>query len=157
MAESPENTVVYCLVCVRTRYTYTGYTPYLAQRFRQHNGALVGGARSTTMGGPQQLAFYVSGFGADRRHARQLEWLLHDYNRKRWRTKPEGQWLPGETPVQRRVRQLCAALSRERFTATAPRIADSALMVHWALPEALAASQVLAWPNYIAHMISSGV
>jgi putative endonuclease len=53
--EEPKPWWVYVLQSETTALTYTGATTNLARRMRQHNGELVGGARSTFRGRPWKV------------------------------------------------------------------------------------------------------
>lgn len=52
---------VYLLVNERGR-TYIGSTTNVQRRLRQHNGEIVGGARSTRGKGPWMISTYITGF-----------------------------------------------------------------------------------------------
>jgi predicted GIY-YIG superfamily endonuclease len=68
--------------------TYNGYTVDLKRRLRQHNGALVGGARATKKGGPWEfLAILTSPCWDCISTAMQHEWSIKYPTRKRPRPK----------------------------------------------------------------------
>ena len=113
----------YCCYLLRSstsRRTYVGITNNLPRRLRQHNGELVGGAKSTRAGRPWQVAAFVEGF-EDMSQALMFEWAWR-------RSKPRGGYLTG------RRRKLREVLNRERWTARAPVAAGIPLRVHW-LPD----------------------
>lgn len=95
----------------RIRGTYVGITTDLARRLRQHNGELVGGAKSTTRRShlSWSVAVEVRNFPDDR-SARQLEWRLHRAARRRSR---------GGCPLVVRLGQLRETLGMKRWTSTA--------------------------------------
>ena len=111
--------VVYCLISGPR--SYVGVTKNLPRRLRQHNGALVGGARATRATTQAWAVLYVvHGFSAHRA-ALQLEWRLHR------------RWGGGGTPQSRRLKQLAAALTLERVTSTAPLTASLGVHIDWHL------------------------
>lgn len=70
--------MVYCLKKVGgdgRRKTYVGYTTNLTRRLRQHNGEIVGGAKSTK-GARWEVMFYVDGF-PDKESALSCEKRFH--------------------------------------------------------------------------------
>lgn len=69
--------LVYCIESSRAPgRTYVGCTNNFRRRLRQHNGELVGGARSTRskLLRPWRPVFHVTGL--NKREALQLEWAL---------------------------------------------------------------------------------
>jgi len=73
---------VYFLREVGGKRTYVGYTVNLERRLRQHNGELVGGAKSTR-GRKWEFAGYLTGF-LNSVSALQCEWKLkHPYGIRR--------------------------------------------------------------------------
>ncbi len=111
--------IVYCLAHPRENRTYVGWTNDWARRLRQHRGEIKGGAAATRAVDDQsswQPLFCVIGFKT-KRHAQQLEWLLH-------RRVPRKR---GESPVEWRWRRLREAMARERFTTDAPVTGDCPL------------------------------
>jgi predicted GIY-YIG superfamily endonuclease len=116
--------VVYCLVSASGRRTYVGYTIHLARRLRQHRGELVGGAAATHGAQHDWRLLYVVRGLPSRRAAMQLEWRLHrlgKHGRRRHSVAP---------PHQGRLDQLREALAMERWTSTAPRVADLVPLLH---------------------------
>ena len=72
--------------------TYNGYTIDNAKRLRQHNGEIVGGAKSTKCSKTWYHTAIVSGF-PDKRNALQCEWRIRKpFNKRRTREYcgPEG-------------------------------------------------------------------
>lgn len=128
------SSVCYCLVDASGRRTYVGKTTRLARRLRQHNGELVGGARATR-GRRWTLAWHVTGFASDA-DALRFEWRLHHPPRRR-------------TGVVGRIASLADVCALERWTASAPRAADTPLRVH-AAP--LYAARVAAALAHVSHV-----
>lgn len=84
---------VYLLRCADGTF-YVGVARNLAQRLREHNGELRGGARYTQ--GRRPVSLYAAHVCADRRAATQLEWRTKRLSRARKAALPlaEG-WLSG--------------------------------------------------------------
>jgi len=84
-----EQYYVYILREIGGKRTYVGYTVNLERRIRQHNGELVGGAKSTR-GRKWEFAGYLTGF-PDSSTALQCEWKLkHPYGKNRKKNRIEG-------------------------------------------------------------------
>jgi len=100
------------------RRTYVGKTNDMRRRLRQHNGELVGGARSTRLradsGRRWRLAALVRGFPSSA-EALQFEWRLHHPPRRR---------RPGAPGLRRRLAALVDVLALERWTRRAPLAAS---------------------------------
>jgi predicted GIY-YIG superfamily endonuclease len=107
--------VCYLLANERGR-TYAGSTNDMRRRLRQHNGELVGGARSTHARGPWRVVALVAGFPSATT-ARQFEWRMHHPPTRR-------------SGVAGRLRALGDICRLERWTARAPLAASIALAVH---------------------------
>lgn len=95
----------YCYVLVNDRgHTYTGYTVNTERRLRQHNGELVGGARSTRGRGPWRFLFTVTAPELDRNSGLSLEWWLKHPTGQRRRPRiyegVEGRWASLEHVLQ---------------------------------------------------------
>lgn len=71
---------VYILQSETTGLTYTGVTTNLKRRLRQHNGDLVGGARSTFRGRPWKV-LHVEG-PLEKRAALQREYAIKGMSRE---------------------------------------------------------------------------
>lgn len=69
--------------------TYIGVTNNLKRRLRQHNGEIVGGAK-TTRGRVWRYLFHVSGF--DKIQALQFEWRMHHPKPRCKERGPAGRW-----------------------------------------------------------------
>lgn len=115
--EDEKRYCVYLLSSACGRRTYIGCTNDLRRRLRQHNGALVGGARATRGGRPWRVAAAVHGLGRSARRALCLEWAL-----KHWRRS-------------RHLRPLAAPAGRS-FTGAAGRAALFALAAQHSPPSA---------------------
>jgi predicted GIY-YIG superfamily endonuclease len=106
MVATPTPYVCYLLISLSSRRTYVGVTNNTHRRWRQHNGELVGGAKSTRIGRPWQPYLTVQGF-ADQKSALQFEWMWkHMAPRK----------SSGEAA---RIRKLAALVHKERWTTEA--------------------------------------
>jgi predicted GIY-YIG superfamily endonuclease len=119
--------VVYGIVHAQQTRSYVGWTNDWPARLRKHRREIRGGARATgAVADPSawQPLFVVTGFKTPR-HARQLEWLLHDTKH----APAERRRKRGETPRAWRLRRLADAFAQERFTADAPRTAEAELTV----------------------------
>lgn len=66
----------YCLVSACGRRTYVGKTTDFRRRLRQHNGEIVGGARTTRRSRPWRPVWRVCGFRSDT-DALRFEWRMH--------------------------------------------------------------------------------
>ena len=66
----------YLLKSTTTNRTYFGYTDNIAQRLRQHNGEIKGGAKATRYGRPWKLVVYIRGF-LTKNEALSFEWYMH--------------------------------------------------------------------------------
>jgi len=85
---------VYLLRCADDTF-YVGVARNLAQRLRQHNGELRGGARYTQ--GRRPVTIYAARVCPDRRAATQLEWRTKRLPRARKRALLlAGGWLSGD-------------------------------------------------------------
>lgn len=73
----PKQWWVYILQSERNGMTYTGVTVDITRRLRQHNGEIIGGARSTFRGRPWVL-FHVEG------PMGKVEALSREYTIKQW-------------------------------------------------------------------------
>jgi len=75
----------YILLNPNNRSTYNGYTVNLNRRLRQHNGELVGGAKSTSRYQGWQFLFILwsSHESWDKRKALSMEWHIRYPNGKR--------------------------------------------------------------------------
>ncbi len=85
--------------------TYVGYTRDPQKRLRQHNGEIVGGAKSTRSHRPWRIICTIEGF-PDKRTALQFEWRMHHPLVKR-------------TGINGRLLTLRETLSMEKYTSTA--------------------------------------
>jgi putative endonuclease len=84
---------VYLLHCADDTF-YVGVARNLAQRLREHNGELRGGARYTQ--GRRPVTIYAAHACADRRAATQLEWRTKKLPRMRKAALPLSDgWLEG--------------------------------------------------------------
>lgn len=84
-----------CYVLVNAKgHTYNGYTVNLNRRLRQHNGELVGGARSTSGKGPWSVLLCAESPDLTQRSALSLEWSIRYPTNKKPRPRhlhgPEG-------------------------------------------------------------------
>lgn len=100
----------YCYLLQSTskiRRTYFGVTLDLATRIKQHNGEIVGGAKTTRGGRPWKMIAYLSGF-ISRIEALRFEWRVHHPGMK-WngltgrkkiisKVLREKKWLLGDKP-----------------------------------------------------------
>jgi putative endonuclease len=85
---------VYLLRCADDTF-YVGVARDLAQRLREHNGELRGGARYTR--GRRPVTVYAAHACADRRAATQLEWRTKRLPRARKEALPSAEgWLAGD-------------------------------------------------------------
>lgn len=99
----------FCYIIVNPNgRTYTGYTTNPERRLRQHNGELVGGAKSTRGRGPWSFFALITAPELDRRSALSLEWWLKHPTGHR-RTPREYQRVDG------RLRAIPLAVTRPRF------------------------------------------
>lgn len=115
--------VCYTLLSANGRCTYVGVTNNMARRLRQHNSALAGGAKYTSVATrqPWHVVCTVTGFRS-KVEALQFEWALHHATRVARRSFGSG--LAG------RWRKLQFVCSRPRWTAPAPPAADVPLRIH---------------------------
>lgn len=144
--ERDQKWYVYCLThtCKKVRSTYVGYTYDVDHRLRVHNQELAARCWTTSKNhykqGQWERGYVVSGL-ASKRHARQLEWLLH---RKTWKIAKKRDW---ETEVGRRTRMLHDALAiRERVTQKAPLTKNVPLEISW---YAIEPPALYLWPDTI--------
>ena len=94
MLPSKSYTVYFLASTVGSR-TYVGYSVHPFHRLRQHNGELVGGAKSTRVGRPYRIVCMVSGF-PDESSALQFEWAWHRLRRpSRGKRKPKWPRITG--------------------------------------------------------------
>lgn len=127
-----------------TNRTYVGVTNNFDRRIAEHNSEKRGKQRKgalSTCGRKWKPICIVSGFRT-RTEALQLEYRMHH-------PKPSQK---GPDPQTRRVKNLCASLSRERFTCNAPPTKEMKLHVHWRSKshrERIGPSQ--AWPSNVRH------
>ncbi len=84
--------------------TYSGSTNDFVHRLRQHNGALVGGARMTKTSRPWKTAIIVYGF-TNRSSALRYEWFTKMKHSKTWIVK----FKEGKNALQRRASLLLTA------------------------------------------------
>jgi len=113
---------IYVLASTVANRTYVGYTrtAKILSRLSKHNGARAGGANATRAHRPWQVVLSVDGL--ERRPAMQLEWRMH----RRYAGRG------ASSSIGRRMQQLAAALSMERWTSTAPALQSLAsLRVTW--------------------------
>lgn len=118
--------VCYLLVSVDEKKTYVGITNNMGRRLRQHNGVIVGGAKTTSSDKlrPWSVVLFVSGF---RSHveALQFEWAVHHPRRK-------GQnYRNRKHCVLRRLDVLKHTLAKEKWTRRSPLASDVPLSVHF--------------------------
>ncbi len=103
---------VYLLRCADDNF-YVGVTRNLAQRLREHNGELRGGARYTQ--GRRPVTIHAAHPCTDRRAATQLEWRTKRLPRARKMLLPAAAgWLTGDAAL------LLAATSQQELAAPAP-------------------------------------
>ena len=120
--------VLYCIRYtydkLKNPYTYVGITNNLKRRLRQHNGALVGGARYTRIirkrhpGYRWRRLFVIDGFPSDR-VVRQWEWRLHRKTRY------------SRCTICNRYKAFLNATQLERVTQSAPLNSELKLRVRW--------------------------
>lgn len=103
---------VYLLRCADDTF-YVGVARNLAQRLREHNGELRGGARYTR--GRRPVTIYAARTCADRRAATQFEWRTKRLSRARKAALPAADgWLGGDAAL------LLAARRQQESAAPAP-------------------------------------
>jgi len=112
--ETDKRYFCYLLISACGRRTYIGATVDLSRRLRQHNGAIVGGARATRGYRPWHVGAVCSGF-ATWAEALRFEW--------RWKRvgKKARHYSRGVTGRLRRARELCASVV---FDSVTLRLAD---------------------------------
>ena len=89
--EKQDNKEYYCYILYTSNafysnQTYNGSTNDLRRRIRQHNGELVGGAKSTSNKGPWEYLAVISGFGSHK-EALSCEWRIKHPTNKKLRPK----------------------------------------------------------------------
>lgn len=114
--------VCYTLLSANGRCTYVGVTNNMDRRLRQHNGALVGGAKYTSAASrqPWRVVCTITGF-RNQVEALQFEWALHHATRVARRSFGSG--LPARW---RKLQYVCA---KARWTSLAPPAADVSLRI----------------------------
>ena len=130
-ATPDERWCVYLLSTAGGERTYVGATVDKDRRLRQHNGALVGGARATSRAGPDawHRLLHVAGF-PDARSALQFEWRFKrdtpttSTGRRKRGSAPASAPAPAPavaraSPLQRRLAGLHILLCRDRATSAA--------------------------------------
>jgi predicted GIY-YIG superfamily endonuclease len=139
---------VYCLTHTwkKVKSSYVGYTYDVDHRLRVHNQELAARCWTTSKNhykqGQWEKGYVVSGL-ASKKHAKQLEWLLH---RKTTAVSKKRDW---ETEVGRRTRMLHDALElRERVTKTAPLTKECPLVISW---YAIEQPALYMWSDSIRH------
>lgn len=120
---------------VNPKKTYVGYSVDINRRLRQHNGELVGGAKSTKSGRPYKIVCYISGF-PDNTSALQFEWRCHHPSgrpRKRGKgsLKTRFDKLSG---IERRIAILEYILKLDKWTNNAIDSKLFSLTVNWLEP-----------------------
>ncbi len=88
--------------------TYNGSTNDLKRRIRQHNGELVGGAKSTSNKGPWEYLAVISGFETHK-EALSCEWRIKHPTNKKLRPKKY-------CGVEGRVKSLNLVLGLDKWT-----------------------------------------
>lgn len=111
---------VYCLKCIDSNRTYVGVTNNLIRRIRQHNGEIVGGAKSTR-GRKWEYNFVVKGF-RNKIEALQFEWRMHH-------PTPKSKY--GYRGVDGRKKALENTMGMERWTSKSPLSVDISLDVEY--------------------------
>lgn len=95
----------YCYTIVNdTGRTYTGYTVLPKRRLRQHNGELVGGAKSTSGRGPWRFVFCLTSPDFDNHKGLSCEW---------WLKHPCGRRSRCRRGVGGKIEALCKVLSHK--------------------------------------------
>lgn len=77
----------YCYIIYSGERTYNGYTVNLGRRIRQHNGELVGGARSTKCRQNWQYLVIITHPSWTKNEAMSLEWHIRYPTNKKPRPK----------------------------------------------------------------------
>jgi predicted GIY-YIG superfamily endonuclease len=97
---------VYLIRSLTTNKTYVGYALNPHRRLRQHNGEIVGGAKSTHSGRPWTIICYVTGF-PDNSTALQFEWRNHH---------PIKAWGRRKCAIHNRLYAMKRCLQMDKFT-----------------------------------------
>jgi predicted GIY-YIG superfamily endonuclease len=107
------NSQYYCYILFTanpfySNHTYNGSTNNLTRRLRQHNGELVGGAKSTSNKGPWDYLAVMSGFSSHK-EALSCEWRIKHPTGHRVRPKKY-------CGVEGRIKSLNLVLNLEKWT-----------------------------------------
>ncbi len=100
--------ILYTSNAFYTNQTYNGSTNDLKRRIRQHNGELVGGAKSTSNKGPWEYLAVISGFETHK-EALSCEWRIKHPTNKKLRPKKY-------CGVEGRVKSLNLVLGLDKWT-----------------------------------------
>ncbi len=100
--------ILYTSNAFYTNQTYNGSTNDLKRRIRQHNGELVGGAKSTSNKGPWEYLAVISGFESHK-EALSCEWRIKHPTNKKLRPKKY-------CGVEGRVKSLNLVLGLDKWT-----------------------------------------
>lgn len=141
------SSIVYCIVATNRKKSYVGVTNNFEKRLAQHNGRKAGGARYTS-GGKWASLFHVHGL-KDRRHALQLEWLLHASRISIPKAPPNPF---GDVCYSRRAWKLYWAFKKERFTKKAPLNKENTFTIHWFDSKFFTIAKSLDWDDTIVHV-----
>lgn len=143
VADTPH--LCYLLKSINTNRTYIGYSNNLGRRIRQHNGEIVGGAKSTRIGKPWKIIGYISGF-PDKSSALKFEWKNHNlwsprskYHCRKSRgklSKTQKQQASNfrKRGLQGRIETLYHVLSLKRWTSTSYLQGLFLLTMNWLEP-----------------------
>lgn len=136
---------------------YTGYTIDLANRIRQHNGKIVGGATYTSRFKDWEFICFISGFTdivIGKTTALQCEWKL-----KRNANVPENVIIRGKkykTPqckLYRKVSKINNHLNGVLFTSKSVKICDLSLTINWCNSVCYKYALGMNWPQSISNIL----